>query len=164
MAERSFETCNIDASFGRKTQAKSDLAATGESLQLRRAEINSSYNSYAHVWSQFMFDGGIQSRLVPAVGKSEDLLVERHDVQNRLLLPPPANRSSFTSVLSETTFTESFRKICVRGVRADLGDGIHIVGGADVCCRFVGDEQGTRASSDKNQFPKEWFQKARRLK
>src|ERR1700732_4801439 len=103
MAERSFETCNIDASFGRKTQAKSDLAATGESLQLRRAEINSSYNSYAQVWSQFMFDGGIQSRLVPAVGKSEDLLVERHDVQNRLLLPPPANRSSFTSVLSEQT-------------------------------------------------------------
>ena len=28
---------------------------------------------------------------------------------------------------------------------------------------FVGDEQGSRASSDKNQFPKEWFQKARRL-
>src|SRR5450755_3513956 len=78
------------------------FTATGESLQLRRAEINSSYNSYAQVWSQFMFDGGIQSRLVPAVGKSEDLLVERHDVQNRLLLPPPANRSSFTSVLSET--------------------------------------------------------------
>ena len=110
-----------------------------------------------------MFDGGIQSRLVPPVGKSEDVLVERHDVQNRLLLPPPANRNSFTSVLSEPTFSESFRKICVRGVRADLGDGIHIVGGADVLCRFVGDEQGSRASSDKNQFPKEWFQKARRL-
>src|ERR1700732_2945757 len=107
MAERSFETCNIDASFGRKTQAKSDLAATGESLQLRRAEINSSYNSYAQVWSQFIFDGEIQSRLVPAVGKSEDLLVERRDVQNRLLLPPPANRSSFTSVLRETTFLRS---------------------------------------------------------
>jgi hypothetical protein len=125
-----------------------------------------SYNSYAQVpqvWSQFMFEGGIQNRLVPAVGKSEDLLVEGHDVQNRLLLPPPANRSSFTSVLSETTFAESFRKICVRGVGADLGDGIHIGGGADVCCRFVGDEQGSRASSDKNQFPKEWFQKARRL-
>jgi hypothetical protein len=28
---------------------------------------------------------------------------------------------------------------------------------------FVGDEQGSRASSDKNQFPKAWCQKARRL-
>jgi citrate lyase synthetase len=30
-------------------------------------------------------------------------------------------------------------------------------------CRFVGNEQGCRASSDKNQFTKEWLQKADRL-
>jgi hypothetical protein len=33
--------------------------ATGERLQLRRAEINSSHNSYSQVWSQFMYDGEI---------------------------------------------------------------------------------------------------------
>src|SRR2546423_15381615 len=92
------------------------FTATGKRFQLRRAKINSSPNPYAQLSSQFMYDRRIQSRLVPAVGKSKNLFVERHDVQNRILLAPPANRSSFASVLSETTFAESFRKICVCGV------------------------------------------------
>src|ERR1700733_13429557 len=92
------------------------LASTVKRLQLRRAEVNCRHNSNAQVWFQFMCDGGIHSWLVPPVGKPQDLLVERHDVQNRLLQPPSANRSSFTGILRKAAPTEPFREISVCGV------------------------------------------------
>src|SRR5436305_6025521 len=92
------------------------FTATGERLQLRRTKIKRSHNSYAQVWFHLMDDGGIHSRLVLAVGKSQDLLVERHDVQNRLLLPPPANRSSFSGILQKAAPAESFREISISGI------------------------------------------------
>src|SRR5215469_865690 len=107
------------------------LTPASECLELRGTEKDSRDYSYPKVRFQLMYHRRVHSRLVPAVGKSEDLLVERHDVQDRLFLAPSANRSSFTGILC---------------------DRIHILGGADICCRFVGDEQGCRASSDKNQF------------
>src|ERR1700722_8337162 len=92
------------------------LTSTGKCLQLRRAEVNCSHHSNAQVWFQFMYDGGLQGRFVPTVGKSEDLLVERHDVQNCLLLSPSANRSSFTDILRKAAPPEPFREISVCGV------------------------------------------------
>src|ERR1700728_3807201 len=91
------------------------LTSNGKCLQLSRAEVNCSHHSNAQVWFQFMYDGGIHSRLVPAVGKPQDLLVEWHDVQNCLLLSPSANRNSFTDILRKAAPPEPFRKISVCG-------------------------------------------------
>src|SRR5579872_4687900 len=89
------------------------LASTSKCFQLRRAEVNCGHDSYAQVSFQFMYDGRIHSRLVPAVGKTQDLLIERHDIQNGFLLAPPANRSPFTSILRKPALAESFREISI---------------------------------------------------
>src|SRR5579872_1487625 len=85
------------------------------------------------------------------------VLIERHDIQNRLFLTPAANRRSLADIFSETTLTESLRKIRVCRIRGDLGNSIHIVGRTDLCRCFVGDEKRCRASSEKYQFTEEWF-------
>jgi hypothetical protein len=59
------------------------------------------------------------------------VLIERHDIQNRLFLTPAANRRSLADIFSETTLTESLRKIRVCRIRGDLGNSIDIVGRTD---------------------------------
>src|ERR1700746_2027005 len=149
-----FSADAASASRSKRANAWSSPArSSGRNLSDKAMEAG--HNSYAQVWFHFMDDGGIHSRLVPAVGKSQDLLVSRHDGKNRLLGVQAANRSSFACILPEATPAESFREISVSGISADLGNCIHVVRGTDLCRRFVGDEEGCRASSDKNQFTQE---------
>src|ERR1700740_2597079 len=96
------------------------LTSTGKCLQLRRAEVNRSHHSNAQVWLQFMYDGGIHSRLVTAVGKPQDLLVERHHVQNCLVLAPSANRGFLTDILRKAAPPEPLREISVGRVCDEL--------------------------------------------
>ena len=46
----------------------------------------------------------------------KDLRIERHDIQNGLLLPPPANWNSFAGILDKAAPAEPLREINVSGV------------------------------------------------
>src|SRR5579872_1260703 len=94
------------------------LTSTGKCFELCRAEVNSSHNSDAQVCFQLVYDGRIHSWLVPEIREAEDLGIERHDIQNGLLLSPSANRSSFTDILRKAAAAEPFREVGISSVRA----------------------------------------------
>src|SRR5215469_1812370 len=68
------------------------LTSASECLELRRTEKDSRDYSYPKVRFQLMYHRRVHSRLIPAVGKSEDLLVERHFWRHRQIgAPSPAS-------------------------------------------------------------------------
>jgi hypothetical protein len=89
------------------------------------------------VWFRFVYESRIQSRLVPAIGKTKDLLIEVSSVK-------PHRRSR-----SEKSAYAAYELISAIA--------IDIVGRTDLRRRLVDDEKRSRASSDKDQFTKEAF-------
>jgi hypothetical protein len=66
-------------------------------------------------------------------------LIQRHHVKDDLTVSPPAERSVFACIFSETNGPEPFTELSVLAIGSDFGNCIHIDRRADTWHSFVRD-------------------------
>jgi hypothetical protein len=98
---------------------------------------------------------GLHCSPIPAVGKSENLVVQRHHVENRPALDPPAHGCTFAGVFAEPQGTQPVAECRIRCIGRDFGDHIHIERGSRIGGGLVGNEETCHRPAHEYQFAKQ---------
>ena len=99
-----------------------------------------------------------QSIRIPAVRKSKNLRVQRHDIQGQCAMNPPAQRRAFAAVFFESQSAKPLGKHGVLGIGTNLRDDVHVVGSAYGRGGRIVDQQTCCAAANKDDFRKELAQ------
>src|SRR5580700_11018441 len=87
--------------------------ATSERLDFRGEEVRCGHKPHLQVPKQLVRGRGFHGGPIPAVGKSENLLIQGHNVEDRSRMNPPAQGRSFTGVFGESKRAKAFAKCSV---------------------------------------------------
>lgn len=88
---------------------------------------------------------------IPAIGESENLLVQWHDIEDRSRVNPPAQGRSFAGILGESQRAKALAKRSVFDIRSDFSDCVHIQRRARRTRAFVCNEEARDSSSYKHE-------------
>ncbi|MGD0776682.1 MAG: hypothetical protein ABSC05_28025 [Candidatus Solibacter sp.] len=138
---------------------KVSLPATFERFELRGDEERTRDHADFEIIREPFRNRRLHCSPIPAVGKPENPLIQRHHVENGPVMDPPAQRRSFSVVFQEPQRTQSIAKGCVCCIGRDFGDRIHIERRSRIGRGLVGNEETRDASSHKYEFFKQRAQK-----
>ena len=88
-------------------------SATSERFDFRGKEVRCGHNPDLQILKQLVHGRGFHGGAIPAIGESENLLIQGHDVEDRSRMNPPAQGRSFTGVFGESERAKAFAKRCV---------------------------------------------------
>lgn len=152
---------NRDDVFEVMTAEMVTAPASAKSLQLRCNEVDGCDELKRQLGKSKAF-GGFHRRPMPAVGESQDSLVNRHHVYRQISGTPSAGRRTFASVLNQAKLLEPVRQRTVFRVRVHLGDHVDVGSGPRSGDSRVAGHEPRHTPADEHDFTEQRLQGAGR--
>jgi hypothetical protein len=134
------------------------VPATFERFRFRGQEVRRGDNPDLQIRRQLVCDRGFHGGAIPAIGKSENRLIQGHDVEDSSRANPPAQGRSFTRVLRESEHSKAFAEGSVLRVSSDFSNCVHSQRRPRCARAFISDKQTRYSASHKHQVLEHWPQ------